>query len=125
MILLTTEEILLLHEKLLSATGGTPGLRDPGLLESAVYSVYAGFGDAERYPTLEEKSARLAFSLVNNHAFLDGNKRIGMLVMLMTLSLNGIRLRYTQSELIELGLGVAGSRFSYEDILAWLRRHTV
>lgn len=79
MIVLTVDEIVLLHGKLLLATDGTPGLRDPGLLESAVLGVNAGFGDSERYPTVEAKAARLAFALVNNHAFVDGNKRVGML----------------------------------------------
>lgn len=79
MILLTIEELQFLHRKLIAQTGGSDGLRDIGLLESAVYSVEGGFGDIEIYPTVEEKAARLAFSLISNHAFVDGNKRIGIL----------------------------------------------
>lgn len=82
MILLTTEEVIMLHGKLLAATGGLPGLRDRGLLESAVASVDAGFEDVEQYPTVEEKAARLAFALISNHPFADGNKRVGVLAML-------------------------------------------
>lgn len=123
MIVLTVDEIVLLHGKLLQATGGTPGLRDPGLLESAVLGVNAGFGDSEQYPTVEEKAARLAFALVNNHAFVDGNKRVGMLAMLMLLGLNDVTLRYTQKELIKLGLDIASGRTKYEDILDWIVRH--
>ena len=123
MIVLTVDEIVLLHGKLLRATGGTPGLRDPGLLESAVLGVNAGFGDSEQYPTVETKAARLAFALVNNHAFMDGNKRVDMLAMLMLLELNNVTLRYTQKELIKLGLDIASGLAKYEDILDWIIRH--
>ena len=123
MILLAVEEVLMLHEKLLAATGGLPGLRDRGLLESAVLSVDAGFEDMEQYPTVEEKAARLAFSLISNHPFADGNKRVGVLAMLMTLKLNGVELRYTQWELIDLGLAAANGKAGYEEILGWILRH--
>ena len=119
----TVEEVLLLHEKLLAATGGSPGLRDRGLLESAVWSVDAAFGEVEQYPSVEEKAARLAFALVTNHAFVDGNKRVGMLAMLVTLELNGITLRYAQEELVALGLDAAAGHAGYEEILAWVRGH--
>ena len=125
MIVLTVDEIVLIHGKLLQATGGTPGLRDPGLLESAVLGINAGFGDSEQYPTVEEKAARLTFALVNNHAFVDGNKRVGMLAMLMLLRLNGVTLRYTQEELTQLGLDAASGRAKYEDILEWILRHRI
>ena len=125
MIVLTVDEIVLIHGKLLQATGGTPGLRDPGLLESAVLGINAGFGDSEQYPTVEKKAARLAFALVSNHAFVDGNKRVGMLAMLMLLGLNNVTLRYTQEELIQLGLDVASGRAKYENILDWILRHRI
>ncbi len=86
-------------------------------------SVSAGFGDSEWYPTVETKAARLAFALVNNHAFVDGNKRVGMLAMLMLLGLNNVTLRYTQKELIKLGLDIASGLAKYEDILDWIVRH--
>ena len=123
MILLTVDEITELHSKLTARTGGSDGIRDRGLLESAVYSAQNGYGDVELYPTVEEKAARLMFSLVSNHAFVDGNKRIGVFVMLMTLRLNNIRLEYTQPELIELGLSVASSSIGYEDILCFIKTH--
>lgn len=125
MTLLTVDEIMLLHEKLLSATGGAPGLRDRGLLESAVYSVHAGFDDVEQYPTIQEKAARLAYALVSNHAFTDGNKRVGMLAMLVTLKLNGVALGYTQRELIDLGLSTAEGEAGYKAILAWISQHAL
>ncbi len=123
MILLNVDEIISLHFKLISRTGGVDGLRDRGLLESAVYSVHAGFGDEELYPGIEEKAARLMYGLVNNHAFADGNKRIGVLVMLVTLRLNGFELEHTQAELTELGLDTAAGRLKYEDILSWIKGH--
>lgn len=123
MILLTVDEIIMLHEKLIATTGGTPGLRDRGLLESAVASVNAGFEDVEQYPTVEEKAARLAFSLVSNHAFVDGNKRVGMLAMLMTLSLNSVSIQYSQAELIALGLATASGTVKYDGMLAWVTAH--
>lgn len=123
MILLTVDEIIMLHDKLLKATGGLPGLRDRGLLESAVFSMNASFEDVEQYPTIEEKAARLAFALISNHAFVDGNKRVGVLAMLMTLRLNRVTLKYTQQELIDLGLGVATSNVVYQNIISWIALH--
>lgn len=123
MIFLTTDEILLLHQKLLAATGGLDGVRDPGLLESAVYSAMQAFAEEEVYATVEEKAARLAYAITQNHPFCDGNKRIGVLVMLMTLRLNGIGIVYTQKELIDLGLSIANGSRGYEAILAWIRAH--
>ena len=123
MILLTVEEVIELHEKLVGRTGGSHGLRDKSLLESAVYSAVSAFGDSEAYPSVEEKAARLMFSLTNNHAFVDGNKRIGVLTMLMTLQLNNIKLSYTQAELIDLGLSVADGSANYDAILTWIKKH--
>lgn len=123
MILLTVDEIIMLHSKLLAATGGLPGLRDRGLLESAVFNINASFEDMEQYPTIEEKAARLAYALIGNHPFVDGNKRVGVLAMLMTLRLNGVSLQYTQQELIDLGLAAASGKAGYGKILEWLRQH--
>ena len=123
MITLTVSEILRLHQKLLDATGGLSGTRDLGLLESAVYSANQEFGEEEAYPTVEQRAARLAYAITQNHPFVDGNKRIGMLVMLMTLRLNHVQIQYTQAELIQLGLSVADNSYRYEDILAWINNH--
>lgn len=81
------------------------------------------FNGEEIYPTIEEKSARLAFSLINNHCFTDGNKRIGVFVMLLTLNLNDITISYSQKELIAFGLSVAKGEMKYEDILLWINNH--
>ena len=82
MIRFSKDKVLLLHKLLAEATGGSIGLRDEGLLESALDGIYATFGGKELYPTKEEKGARLGYTLISNHAFVDGNKRIGMYVML-------------------------------------------
>lgn len=123
MIILAVDEIIELHSKLIEKTGGSDGVRDKGLLESAVYGALSSFGNDEAYPSVEEKAARLMYALVNNHAFIDGNKRIGVLVMLMTLNLNGISIGYTQTELINLGLSVASGDANYNDILDFIKKH--
>ncbi len=78
MIKFSKEKVLLLHKLLAEATGGSIGVRDEGLLDSALESAFSGFGDREFYPTKEEKGARLGYCLITNHAFVDGNKRIGI-----------------------------------------------
>lgn len=125
MILLTVEEVIELHRKLIDRTGGSHGVREDSLLESAVYSAMSSFGDNEIYPSVEEKAARLMFSLTNNHAFVDGNKRIGVLVMLMTLQLNDVKIKYTQAELISLSLSVADGKTDYDKILSWIKEHKI
>ncbi len=125
MIFLTVEEIISLHNKLIERTGGSQGLRDQNLLESAIYSALSSFGDNEVYPSIEEKAARLMFSLTNNHAFVDGNKRIGVFAMLITLQLNNVKIKYTQEELISLSLSVADGKTSYNDILQWIVKHKI
>lgn len=126
MILLTVEEIIELHEKIIDRTGGSHGLRDKSLLESAVYSAISGFAETEAYPSVEEKAARLImYPLTNNHAFVDGNKRIGIFTMLMTLQLNNVKIKYTQAELISLGLSVAAGKTDYDSILVWIKEHII
>lgn len=92
---------------MISQTGGSDGLRDIGLLESAVQSIYASFNGKELYPSKQEKGAKLGYTLISNHAFVDGNKRIGMYAMLTFLEVNGIRLNCTNAEVAKVGLGVA------------------
>ncbi len=123
MIRFTKEKILTLHQIMADATGGSVGVRDEGLLESALESAYASFGGQDFYPTKEEKGARLGFALISNHAFVDGNKRIGVYVMLAFLELNGIRIRCTDDELIHVGLSVADGKMGYEALLQWVLEH--
>lgn len=123
MIILSVDEISDLHSLLIEKTGGSNGLRDKDLLESAVYSAVSGFGEDEAYPSVEEKSARLMYALTNNHTFVDGNKRIGTLVMLVTLKLNNIKLVYTQEELVTISLSVADGSIGYAEILEFINSH--
>lgn len=120
MIKFSREKVKLLHRLMAEATGGSVGLRDEGLLDSALESAFGTFDGIELYPTKEEKAAKLAFSLVSNHAFVDGNKRIGVYVMLSFLELNGIRINATNEDVIRLGLGVADGSMKYEEIYSWI-----
>ena len=117
------EKVLLLHRILIEQTGGEDGVRDMGLLESALAACDATFDGKELFPGKEEKAARLCTGLVSNHAFVDGNKRIGVYVMLTFLEVNGIRLNATDEELVEIGLSLAQSEMKYEELLAWIKAH--
>ena len=123
MIKFSREKVLLLHQLLAQATGGNVGVRDEGLLDSALESAFAGFEGQEFYPSKEEKGARLGYSLISNHAFLDGNKRIGVYVMLSFLEMNGIRIHCSDDELIHIGLSIADGSMNYDDLLKWIRQH--
>lgn len=116
MIVLSKQQILLLHSQLISETGGSDGLRDVGLLESAINSPFQQFGNEDLYPTIQQKASRLCFGLVNNHPFIDGNKRIGAHVMLVFLALNGIELEYTQDDLSSTILKLASNEISYQQL---------
>ena len=123
MIRFSKEKILLLHQIMAQATGGSIGVRDEGLLESALEAAFSGFGGVEFYPTKEEKGARLGYNLISNHAFVDGNKRIGMYVMLTFLEVNGIHMDCTNEDVGHAGLSVADGNMDYEGLLAWVREH--
>lgn len=125
MIRLTKGQVLMLHSQLLESTGGCDGIRDEGLFDSALESPFQSFGDEELYPSIQSKAARLCYGLVKNHAMIDGNKRIGTHTMLVFLAANGYELEYTQKELIDLILDVAGGKQGYEDILAWILEHEI
>lgn len=125
MIRFSKDKVLLLHQLIAQETGGSEGVRDEGLLESALEGVFATFGGQELYPSKEEKGARLGFTLISNHAFVDGNKRIGMYVMLTFLEVNGIRLSCTNEEVATVGLAVAAGEMGYEALLDWVRAHRI
>ena len=123
MIKFSKEKILLLHKILAEATGGSAGVRDEALLDSALESAFARFGDKEFYPTKEEKGARLGYALISNHAFVDGNKRIGLYVMLSFLEMNGVPVQCTDDELVKIGLSVAEGSMGYDELLQWVLDH--
>ena len=123
MIRLTKKQVISMHQAMISATGGSDGIRDEGLLESALEAPFQTFGSADIYPTLLQKAARLGFSLVSNHPFVDGNKRIGVHAMLVFLELNGVEIDCTQDELVEIGLSLASGKMSAEMLFEWLGNH--
>ena len=95
---LSKEQILMLHTQLIQQTGGSDGVRDYNLLDSAIETPFQSFGGDELYPTIQAKAARLGYGLIKNHCMIDGNKRIGTHAMLVFLALNGIELKYTQKD---------------------------
>ena len=125
MIRLSKPQILLLHEQLIAETGGSSGLRDEGMLDSALNTPFQTFAGKNVYPSLQQKAARLCFGLVKNHPFVDGNKRIGAHVMLVFLALNGIELQHTQAELSEVILQLAAGTLQSTDLLDWILSHQI
>ena len=121
--ILTKHQILLLHEHLINETGGSHGLHDEGLLESALASPFQEFAFFSPYPTIQQKAARLGYCLVMDHPFIDGNKRIGAHAMLTLLALNGIEISCVQKELSEIILDVAAGKTRYDELLKWLLDH--
>lgn len=121
--ILTKEQVILLHAQLIKETGGSDGIRDEGLLDSAILNPFQSFDGKELYPSVLEKGARLGFGLIQNHAFIDGNKRIGAHAMLVFLALNGHSLSYTQKELTDIILSVASGEKNCDDLLLWLQSH--
>ena len=123
MIYLTREEILRFHERLIEQYGGLHGIRDENLLDSALSVPFQSFGDFEFYPTVLEKAVRLCFGLVENHPFIDGNKRVGAMALLTTLNINNISLRTDSDELSKVTLSLSSGKIDYEDLLRWVREH--
>ncbi len=107
---LSKKQILMLHSQLIKATGGSKEIRDEGLLESAVTMSFQSFSGEDLYPSIEAKAARLCYGLVKNHAFVDGNKRIGVHSMLVFLAINDYELKYSQKELYTIILNVASGK---------------
>ncbi len=120
MVKFSQEKVLLLHRLITEETGGDPNVRDVALLDSALESAFATFDGKELYPTKEEKGARIGYALISNHAFVDGNKRIGMYVLLTFLEVNGIKIRPTNAEVARVGLAVASGEMKYEELLEWI-----
>lgn len=125
MIKINDEKVLLLHQLLIEETGGEPSLRDINLLDSSIKSVYQTFDGEELYKTKEEKAARLGYTLISNHAFVDGNKRIGVYVMLTFLEANGINVNFTNQEIVDIGIKIAKSEMTYEELLDSINKHKV
>jgi len=123
MIRLTKEQVILIHEQLIESTGGSKGIRDAGMLESALETPFQTFAGLDLYVSLTEKAVRLGYGLIMNHPMVDGNKRLGTHAMLLTLELNGVQLEYTQEELYTIILNIASGDRKYEDLLHWVESH--
>jgi death-on-curing protein len=125
MIYLTFEQLLQIHRELIDDTGGSHGVRDEGLLQSAAEQPKAGFGGAEFYPTLADKAAALAFTIIKNHPCVDGNKRLGNAAVRVFLMINGHAVTGSVDERESVILRVAAGEMSREDFTDWLRGHIV
>ena len=125
MIRLSKLQVLLIHDQLIAETGGSPGLRDEGMLDSALNAPFQTFSGEDVYPSLQQKAARLCFGLVKNHPFVDGNKRIGAHVMLVFLALNGVELQHSQTDLSDIILQLAAGEIDAERLLHWILSHQI
>ena len=123
MIRFSREKVLLLHQLVIEETGGAADVRDLDLLDSALASAFQTFDGKELYPTKEEKAARIGYSLISNHAFVDGNKRIGMYILLTFLETNGIRLHPSVDDVARVGFAVARGEMACDGLLAWIREN--
>jgi death-on-curing protein len=119
----TLGEVVELHRRLLQTTGGAPGIRDFGALESAVAQPKATFGGVDLYPTLVEKGAALCLALVQGHPFVDGNKRVGHAAMETFLVLNGSEIHAPIDAQERLMLDLAAGRLDRSQLTDWLRQH--
>lgn len=124
MIKFDSDKVKLIHQLIAQETGGSPELRDEGLLEASIDGVFQTFEGEELYPSKEEKGARLGYNLISNHPFVDGNKRIGMHIMIVFLEVNGIKIDAPNEEVASMGLNVASGNAGYEELLDWVRKYS-
>lgn len=121
---LSKEQVIKIHSMVIEQTGGSDGIRDKGLLDSALNAPFQTFDGEYIYRTIKAKAAKLGYFLVKNHPFIDGNKRIGILVMIIFLEINGLEVTCTDEELITLGLGLADGSIDDVDLLNWIIDHS-
>lgn len=120
---LTQDQVVRLHQALIETSGGSLGIRDERMLDSVLKTPLQTFDKSELFPSLLDKATRLAFGLIKNHPFIDGNKRIGTHVMLIFLALNGITLSYNDEDLIDIILKVASNQANESDLYQWIENH--
>lgn len=123
--MITLQNALIIHEKLIEKFGGSAGIRDINLLESALARPFSGFGDVEFYPTSAQKTAALIESVVVNHPFIDGNKRTGYVLMRLVLMLYGKDIDATQTEKYDFVIKIASGIISLTAITAWIEERIV
>jgi death on curing protein len=120
---ISVEEVEQLHQELVDQTGGLHGIRDHGLMESAVVQPLQQYAGIDLYPDVVAKAAALGFFLIKNHTFVDGNKRVGLASMQTVLLRNTFEIRTSDDELVDVILAVAAGEYSLEDFTSWLRKH--
>ena len=123
MIWISAEDVILIHSRVIEGSGGLDGLRDRDGLEAAVSAPMQTFDGKELYPTDLEKIARLGFGLASNHAFVDGNKRIGAMMTQLLLKWNGYDLTLHTGELADMFIAIADGTSKEKDLLDWIHRH--
>lgn len=121
MVWITVEDAIMIHKRIIEATGGVDGLRDRAGLEAAVSAPLQSFGGVDLFPSKIEKIARVGFGLASNHAFLDGNKRIGAMMTQLMLKWNGYQLDLKQGELADMFIAIADGKKTEQDLLLWVQ----
>ena len=121
---LTVKDVLLLHHLAIEETGGSHGIRDLSLIESAVNRPKASFAGQDLYPTIFEKAGALCQSLIKNHPFVDGNKRTALYATMTFLELNGYKFVAEQEELVEFGVKIDNESLSLTEIADWFKKHS-
>ena len=124
MITLNKEQVKRLHKKMLEATGGLDGIRDEAILGSTLTSPFQTFDGIELFPSTVAKIARIAYGLVCNHPFVDGNKRIGTYVMMVLLEINHIETDFTDNDIIHIGLKLARGEMDDKQLLDLILEHS-
>ena len=120
---LSIDQILYLHESLLEQSGGMEGVRDQNGLESAIAQPEMAFGGIDLYPTIEDKAAASGFSLVMNHPFFDGNKRVGYIAIVLFLKFNGFELTSTVDDAEQTILKLAAGELKRDELVSWIKEH--
>lgn len=123
--MITYQEVLEIHQVLVESFGGAAGVREEGLLQSAIERPFAGFGEAEFYQTPAEKAAAIVESIVKNHPFVDGNKRTGYVLMRLLLLQAGQDVRATQDEKYDFVISIASGQIDFPEIVAWIKNKLV
>lgn len=123
MITLTKDQVIMLHERIFERYGGSCGVLNEGMLDSALEAPFQTFGGEELFPGDLDKIVRMTYGLIKNHSFRDGNKRIGALVLLTLLELNGYHVNATNAEFTDIIMGVAASEKDEEDLMEWVKLH--
>lgn len=117
------QEVIDIHNTLIASFGGSNGIRDYNLLVSVINRPSAGIGDSEFYPSIHEKAGALIESIVNNHPFVDGNKRTGYVMMRLFLLRNGYDIEASQDEKYDFVMGIASGSLTFEPITSWILSH--